>query len=80
MMARVSEKSKRIEKIKLLAPDLPPDTCPYIELVLNFVENETVCDDQRKKLIIDTLEYIRSANDSLRKSSKFWYEEFKKII
>jgi hypothetical protein len=78
MMARVSEKSKRIEKTKLLAPDLPPDTCPYIELVLNFVENETVCDDQRKKLIIDTLEYIRSANDSLRKSSKFWYDEFKK--
>lgn len=82
-MARVTEKSKRVEKIKAGAPDIPPNTCPYIDFVLNFIENEkfgtSKIDEQRKTLIIDTLEYIREANDSLRRSSKFWYDEYKKI-
>ena len=83
-MARVTEKTKRIEKTKAGAPDIPPNTCPYIDFVLNYIENEefsgdSKCDKQRKQLIIDTLEYIREANDTLRKSSKFWYDEYKKI-
>lgn len=82
-MARVTEKSKRVQKIKAGAPDIPPNTCPYIDFVLNFVENEPLgtskIDEQRKALIIDTLEYIREANDSLRRSSKYWYDEYKKI-
>lgn len=82
-MARITEKSKRVQQVKAGAPDIPPNTCPYIDFVLNFVENEkfgtSKIDEQRKTLIIDTLEYIREANDSLRKSSKFWYDEYKKI-
>lgn len=83
-MARVSEKTKRIAKTKVGAPDIPPNTCPYIDFVLNYIENEefvgkSKADNQRKTLIIDTLEYIREANDSLRKSSKFWYDEYKKV-
>jgi hypothetical protein len=82
-MARITEKSKRVQRVKAGAPDIPPNTCPYIDFVLNFVENEkfgtSKIDEQRKTLIIDTLEYIREANDSLRKSSKFWYDEYKKI-
>ena len=83
-MARVSEKTKRIIRTKAGAPDIPPITCPYIDFVLNYIENEefsrdSKCDKQRKQLIIDTLEYIREANDTLRKSSKFWYDEYKKI-
>jgi len=83
-MARISEKTKRIIKTKASAPDIPPITCPYIDFVLNYVENEefsgdSKCDKQRKQLIIDTLEYIREANDTLRKSSQFWYDEYKKI-
>lgn len=82
-MARVTEKSKRVQKIKAGAPDIPPNTCPYIDFVLNFVENEqfgtSKIDEQRKALIVDTLEYIREANDSLRRSSKYWYDEYKKI-
>lgn len=83
-MARVSEKTKRILRTKAGAPDIPPNTCPYIDLVLNYIENEgfsskSKCDEQRKTLMVDTLEYIREANDSLRKASKFWYDEYKKI-
>ena len=83
-MARISEKTKRIIKTKAGAPDIPPITCPYIDFVLNYIENEEFSgnskgDNQRKQLIIDTLEYIREANDTLRKSSKFWYDEYKKI-
>ena len=83
-MARITQKSKRIEKIKAGAPDIPPNTCPYIDFVINYIENEAFsgnskCDKQRKTLIIDTLEYIREANDSLRMSSQFWYDEYKKI-
>jgi len=82
-MARISEKTKRIIKTKAIAPDIPPITCPYIDLVLNYIEGEfsskSKCDEQRKTLIVDTLEYIRQSNDSLRKSSQFWYDEYKKI-
>lgn len=84
-MARKSDKNKRIENAKKGAPDIPPNTCPYIDLVLNFIENEVVIegetgiDNQRRQLIVDCMEYIRSANDSLRRSSYFWYSEYKKI-
>jgi len=85
-MARVikeTEKSKRIQKTKAGAPDLPPNTCPYIDFILNFVENEQIggskLDEQRYQLMVDALEYIREANDSLRRSSKYWYDEYKKI-
>ena len=82
-MARTSKKQTTIAVAKLSAPDLPPNTCPYIDFVIETIENdfeaENDCDKMRKALIVETLEYIRTANDTLRISSKYWYDEFKKV-
>lgn len=83
-MARSTEKLNRIELVKKRAPKVPPNTCPYINFVIEVLEeqmkySDDKCDELRKSTLIETLEYIRRANETLRASSKYWYEEYKKI-
>jgi hypothetical protein len=82
-MPRVSAKDKRIEDLKSKAPKLPPNTCPYINFVIEIIEDHFQYDDKvdelRKTTVIETLEYIRKANETLRDSSKYWYDQYKKV-
>lgn len=74
----------RLQSAKERAPGIPPNTCPYIDSVIDMLEDfnldQNSFDQQRKEIILSTLEYIRDSNDGLRKSSKFWYEEFCKAV
>lgn len=82
-MARTSTKSNRIIKSKVNAPKIPPNTCPYIDFVISCIEDDfdakDDCDTKRKAALVEALEYIRSANETLRFSSKYWYDEYKKV-
>ena len=75
-MARAS---KPLEK-----PVIPSDTCPYIDMVIDLTEkmaSEPNYDWRNEQQILAKalLEYVRESNQKLRKSSKFWYEQYQKV-
>lgn len=74
----------RMQSAKERAPSIPPNTCPYIDSIIEMLEDfnltQNSYDEHRKEIILSTLEYVRESNDCLRKSSKFWYEEFSKAV
>jgi len=82
-MARSSAKDKRILDLKAKAPKVPPNTCPYINFVQEIIEDHFKYDDsvdeRRKATLLETLEYIRKANETLRDSSLYWYQQYKKV-
>lgn len=82
-MPRTSAKDKRILDLKAKAPKVPPNTCPYINFVIEILEDHFKSDDSldvlRKTTLIETLEYVRKANETLRDSSKYWYDQYKKV-
>ena len=58
-------------------PEIPPDTCPYINFVQEVLEQIKEASDSdlishQMQLIYDNLEYIREANAQLREVGKFW--------
>ncbi len=74
----------RLQSAKERAPSIPPNTCPYIDSIIEMLDDfdlsQNEYDIRRKEIIRTTLEYIRESNYSLRDSSKFWYDEFKKVL
>lgn len=70
-----------IEKIKNNAPEIPYNTCPYIDFVQEIIkeaidQTESVLVEKKLELADSILEYIRESNDSLRQSSMYWYQKF----
>jgi len=75
----------RLQSAKERAPSVPPNTCPYIDSIIEILDDfeltQPVVDSRRKEIIVATLEYVReSSNCSLRDSSKFWHDEFVKVV
>ena len=75
-------RKKTLNDYKNLAPTIPTNTCPYIDFVQEIIKE--VKDEHDCKLIqnkldlaINTLEYIRESNESLRDSSRYWFNNFK---
>ena len=72
------------EEVKAKAPEIPSDTCPYINLVQEALDTlERKNSDISKKqieMLDEVLEYIRTCNSELRKSSKYWYDCYKRDI
>jgi len=83
MARKVTAKDNRIQACKDKAPKVPPNTCPYINFVQEIIEDHFKYDDSvdehRKTTLLETLEYIRKANETLRDSSKYWYDQYKKV-
>jgi hypothetical protein len=74
----------RLQSAKERAPSIPPNTCPYIDSIIEILDdfelNKTDVDFRRRDIILSTLEYVRESNSSLRDSSKFWHDEFVKVV
>ena len=75
----------RLQSAKERAPSIPPNTCPYIDSIIEILDDfelnkKTDVDFRRKDIILSTLEYVREANSTLRDSSKFWHDEFTKVV
>lgn len=93
---KVSKKQQReAERLQSKAdsPGVPPNTCPYIDVVLTMVSDlQNGYDRLREKgeynpmmdrlaqQAQDTLEYIRSCNETLRDNSAFWYNKYKDLL
>lgn len=70
-----------IEKIKNNAPELPYNTCPYIDFVQEILkevidQSDSLLIEKKLELADSILEYVRESNDSLRQSSMYWYQKF----
>ena len=84
----MTAKQDKIEKAKARAPGVPGDTCPYIDFVISVLGQLSDQDslaperirDQQNNLAVEALEYIREANTTLRNSSHYWYEQYKKVV
>ena len=90
---RVSKKRQKINDLKKSAPGVPTNTCPYIDHVIAMVEElRDMHDDYHQKgvqvpmfdrkvdLIKEHLEFVRSANETLRDNSLYWYNSLKKEV
>ena len=72
----------KLSKLKQSAPEIPTNTCPYIDFIEEIIK-EVIdeCDssfiEQKLELAISALEYVRESNDALRQSTKYWYNEIK---
>jgi hypothetical protein len=68
-------------------PFIPPDTCPYINHIMDLVESLEVNNSFKNKdfiertckVIYEELELLRLANSSLRNASYFWKKEYDKV-
>jgi len=74
----------RLQIAKEKAPSIPPNTCPYIDSIVEMLDDfdapDCSIDDFRKQVIRAGLEYIRQSNGALRDSGKFWYSEYCKVV
>lgn len=69
------------EKILSEAPEIPTDTCPYInfvQVILDEIKDEVDSHflEAKISLINSHLEYIRESNEALRDSSRYWKRQF----
>lgn len=77
-------RKKTLEQYVKAAPEIPTNTCPYIDFVLEIlkeIKDESTSEliDEKLNLAENMLEYIRTSNDHLRQSSHYWYTKFKSV-
>ena len=77
-------RKKTLDDYKKDAPEIPTNTCPYIDFVKEIIEevkDESYSQLVKEKLELanNTLEYIRVSNEQLRQSSHYWFIKFKNI-
>jgi hypothetical protein len=71
----------QFDKIKAAAPDVPPDTCPLIDFVIDRLDDipqKNGFEAAQIEAMKAILEAIRTANETLRSSSYYWYREWQK--
>ena len=67
------------------APSVPGDTCPTINYVQEMIDQlidrnkDDIWSLTQRDAINNALEYVRSSNQELRNSSKYWYDQCKKV-
>ena len=80
----------KLQELKKESPGVPANTCPYIDEVIRIVhELQDSYDnlaatgvaeplfDERCQIVVNSLEYVRHANETLRDNSYYWYNKFK---
>lgn len=78
-------RKKTLEDYKKESPEIPTNTCPYIDFIQEILkevkdESDSFLIEQKLNLADSILEYIRDSNDNLRKSSHYWYNKFKSKV
>ena len=88
-MATKLTKLNKINKYKSKSPTCAGNTCKYIDLLIDVLDEEIkplISDKDQdffseiQTQFVSELNYIRAANDTLRDSSKYWYSSFKKEV
>jgi hypothetical protein len=75
-------KKKTLAQYQKEAPEIPSNTCPYIDFIQEIykeVTDDTDCPLTKHKMEVadSLLEYVRASNESLRRNSYYWYTKFK---
>lgn len=75
----------KLETFKENAPEIPTNTCPYIDFIQEMLkevgdESDSVFVEKKIELIDSMLEYVRESNDALRKSSIYWFQKCNGLI
>ena len=82
-MAQKTSKKGYWQKIKGKAPKYPDITCPQIDDILARIEkaqtNQKLSEYQHK-IIIRKLEQLRTDNEQLRESGRYWHESCKEVV
>ena len=78
-------RKKTLSDYKNGAPELPTNTCPYIDFIKDIIEevkDETASQLIKEKLDLanNTLEYIRISNEQLRQNGFYWFNKFKNLF
>ena len=82
MFYKAQKRTNYWGKVRKKAPKVPDITCPAIDDVLNQLEKQVDKEfSQRKfKAIERKLEKLRTANEKLRDSGKYWHDACKESI
>lgn len=78
-------RKKTLNDYKKGAPELPTNTCPYIDFIKDIIEevkDETDSQLIKEKLELanNTLEYTRMSNEQLRQNGFYWFNKFKNLF
>ena len=79
------QKKVDLASAKQTAPSVPGDTCPTINYVQEMIDQlidrnkDDIWSLTQRDAINNALEYVRSSNQELRNSSKYWYDQCKKV-
>ena len=78
-------RKKTLSDYKNGAPELPTNTCPYIDFIKDIIEevkDETDSQLIKEKLDLanNTIEYIRMSNEQLRQNGFYWFNKFKNLF
>ena len=69
-----------LKTLKKKAPKIPDFTCPDIDHIISYVEDKELLNRTQLAYFKRRMEKLRDANDKLRESGIYWYEEIKKIL
>lgn len=73
-------RKNKIEEYREKAPEIPTNTCPYIDFIQEIFkeivdETDSVMIEKKAELASVALEYIRESNDLLRSGGTYWYQK-----
>ena len=91
-MKREQREQTRLQH-KADSPGVPANTCPYIDVTITMVMDLQMAYDRLREKgeynpmvtdiaqhAQDTLEYVRSCNETLRDNSAYWYGKYKDLL
>ena len=71
-------------RIRKKAPKVPDITCPQIDKVLDIIdkaqEKSRPLTQAKHKQVERIMEQLRSANDALRESGRYWHDTCKETV
>lgn len=78
-------RKKTLDDYKKNAPEIPTNTCPYIDFIKEIIEevkdeNDSQLTKEKLELANNSLEYVRISNEHLRQSSHYWFIKFKNLF
>jgi len=80
VFGRKKRKKPNLKTLKKKAPKIPDFTCPDIDHIITYVEDKDLLNRSQLAYFKRRMEKLRDANDKLRESGIYWYEEIKKIL
>jgi len=79
MWNRCGDLNIKVNRLKLLEPNIPKETCPMIDEIRTFIDNLNGIDESVREKHLKTLEEIRESNATLRMLGLDWYENSRVI-